>query len=482
MGVKTGIKSRAELLFQDNTLTRLGAESYFTFRPGTREMSLDQGTLLLQVPKDHGGATIRSASVTASITGTTIMIEHVPKKSIKVLVLEGSLRLSLAGRLGENVSLGAGKMIILPIDAKKFPQPVTVDLRRIIKTSSLINPDLFATSAKNQPAPLPSMSLIETAIAKQDQQRKDGTLQDTNLVILGRGTNVIAADATLLAALDKVGTQAPAQTAANTTASAASTTTNTSAPASNAPLSLTTINTTSSAAPTSVGSADVTSSTNTANTANPEARNTTANISSSVTTFTPPPAQTTASTAISLDGTAATATTASGNGGSITLLGNQIVFGSSGITSANLSGGGGFTDGTVTQTAGDGGTLNVGTTANPITQGVQVQVPITATSGRSATSGIEGAGGTFSAIANGLISVNSSIIVSSDSAHPDTTLPAAARDRRSASGGVIRLASLNTSGNGIEITNTSQLVAVLNNAAPGTGTAFEITLPSASRV
>jgi hypothetical protein len=49
--VKTGIKSRSELLFQDNTLTRIGPETMFSFTPGTREMSLKEGTMLLQVPK-----------------------------------------------------------------------------------------------------------------------------------------------------------------------------------------------------------------------------------------------------------------------------------------------------------------------------------------------------------------------------------------------------------------------------------------------
>src|SRR5690349_11606963 len=51
----TGIKSRSELLFQDNTLTRLGPESYFSFKGGTRDMTLDRGTMLLQVPKGLGG-------------------------------------------------------------------------------------------------------------------------------------------------------------------------------------------------------------------------------------------------------------------------------------------------------------------------------------------------------------------------------------------------------------------------------------------
>src|SRR2546423_3952426 len=51
LALTTGVKSRSELLFQDNTLTRLGPESYFSFKTGSREMTLQKGTLLLQVPK-----------------------------------------------------------------------------------------------------------------------------------------------------------------------------------------------------------------------------------------------------------------------------------------------------------------------------------------------------------------------------------------------------------------------------------------------
>src|SRR5262249_13948271 len=73
LALTTGIKSRSELLFQDNTLTRLGPESFFSFQTGTRDMTLQKGTMLLQVPKGLGGAKIHTAAVTAAITGTTIM-------------------------------------------------------------------------------------------------------------------------------------------------------------------------------------------------------------------------------------------------------------------------------------------------------------------------------------------------------------------------------------------------------------------------
>src|ERR1700759_1448117 len=139
VALTTGIKSRSELLFQDNTLTRLGPESYFSFKTGTRDMTLQKGTMLLQVPKGLGGAKIHTASVTAAITGTTIMMEYVPQKAIKVLVLEGSLRLSMNGRFGASLLLTPGKMVIMPPNARRIPDPVTVDLKKVVQTSNLVN-------------------------------------------------------------------------------------------------------------------------------------------------------------------------------------------------------------------------------------------------------------------------------------------------------------------------------------------------------
>lgn len=78
LGLKTGIKSRSELVFEDQTLTRVGPETYFSFRPGTREMMLERGTMLLQVPKGLGGAKILTRAITASITGTKILFEYLP--------------------------------------------------------------------------------------------------------------------------------------------------------------------------------------------------------------------------------------------------------------------------------------------------------------------------------------------------------------------------------------------------------------------
>ncbi len=212
IGVKTGIKSRSELLFQDETLTRLGPDSYFSFKPGTRDMTLQKGTMLLQVPKGLGGAKIRTAAVTASITGTTILLEHVPGKLLKVLVVEGSLRLSLNGRFGDSLLLLPGKMVMMPPDAKRIPDPVSVDLRQIMKTSSLV---------KMGGAPLPSDELIREEIAAQEKQKNSQGLIDTNLVINGGGSTVLLANNDLSSSIDKhhlLPVEAPTPTATPTPA------------------------------------------------------------------------------------------------------------------------------------------------------------------------------------------------------------------------------------------------------------------------
>ncbi len=90
--VRTGVDSRAELTFTDQTLARLGANTIFTFNEGTRDLELGGGAMLLQVPKNAGGAKIKTALVTAAITGTTIMLEYHANAFIKFIVLEGTGR------------------------------------------------------------------------------------------------------------------------------------------------------------------------------------------------------------------------------------------------------------------------------------------------------------------------------------------------------------------------------------------------------
>src|SRR5260370_25989939 len=52
------------------TITRLGSQTIFSFKGGTRTINLKSGSILLVVPKNSGGGQIKTAAVTASVTGS----------------------------------------------------------------------------------------------------------------------------------------------------------------------------------------------------------------------------------------------------------------------------------------------------------------------------------------------------------------------------------------------------------------------------
>jgi len=160
-------------------LARLSANTIFRVNKGTRNLDLADGTALMRVPKGVG-AKISTAAVTAAITGTTAIVEYHPHAYIKFISLEGTARLYLKGRWGESVLVRPGQMLITNPDAKSLPDPVDVDLDRLLKTSLLIN-DF---------APLPRQDLIAKESEKQQHAKSKKSLIDTNLVIFGKGTLV----------------------------------------------------------------------------------------------------------------------------------------------------------------------------------------------------------------------------------------------------------------------------------------------------
>jgi hypothetical protein len=160
--VRTGTQSRSELTFADLTITRLGANTIFTFNQGTREMNLIDGAILFQVPKGSGGATIRTVGVTAAITGTTGIGEFHPATTShpqlfsKWLCLEGTFSLYLPN--GQSVELGPGKMVTT--DGKSFSKVLTFAIDQVMKTSLLVI---------GYDTPLPSQVLGLIAFEEQNQ-------------------------------------------------------------------------------------------------------------------------------------------------------------------------------------------------------------------------------------------------------------------------------------------------------------------------
>lgn len=67
--VQTGVQSRSELTFKDQTITRLGEKTTFSVGDGPRNIDLGSGQFLIYTPKKAGPAKVKMGPVTAAITG-----------------------------------------------------------------------------------------------------------------------------------------------------------------------------------------------------------------------------------------------------------------------------------------------------------------------------------------------------------------------------------------------------------------------------
>src|SRR5881392_562792 len=166
MGVRTGVQSRAELIFADLTLTRLGANTIFSFKQAARELDLTSGAVLLQVPPNQAPVKVNTSAVTAAVTGGTALLSTGPPT--KFMVLEGTGTFYPVGHPERAVTVRSGEMMMMAAD-RRMSKPEKFDVKLVMKTSGLI---------KDFP-PLENLPLIMTVVDQQiaEQQLAGATSQ-----------------------------------------------------------------------------------------------------------------------------------------------------------------------------------------------------------------------------------------------------------------------------------------------------------------
>ena len=156
--VRTGVESRAELTFTDLTITRLGANTIFSFNEATRELNLGSGAILVEVPKNAPAIQIVTPAFTGGVTGGTAILEFHPGAPGKFLILEGTGELCPKGNPSGCVTVHAGEMVMTTPEGQ-ISQPVQFDVSKLYQTSLLIT-DF---------PPLPNADLILQVIDQQQQ-------------------------------------------------------------------------------------------------------------------------------------------------------------------------------------------------------------------------------------------------------------------------------------------------------------------------
>ena len=167
--LKTGGDSRAELQFPDLTITRVGSNSLFRFVAGTREIILDNGTLLFSAPEGAGGGKVRTGSITAAVTGSDFMISNAGR--IKVICLSHKVTVYLTANPKIRAELRPGQMLDIRATAdRKLPRATAINMGKLLATSKLGEAGGFR--------PLPSQAILAQ---NTQRQRKAFSLANTNV-------------------------------------------------------------------------------------------------------------------------------------------------------------------------------------------------------------------------------------------------------------------------------------------------------------
>lgn len=136
--VRTGTESRAELTFTDQTLTRLGANTVFSFGAGVRTYDLGSGAVLLSAPKSAGTVKITTAVATCAVSGFTAILERHSNTWNKVLVLEGNGDVWLRRKPNDKRHMHSRQILIFRPNATVLPQPLDFNICSLIGSQGLL--------------------------------------------------------------------------------------------------------------------------------------------------------------------------------------------------------------------------------------------------------------------------------------------------------------------------------------------------------
>jgi hypothetical protein len=139
--VRTGGDSRAELTFTDQTITRLGSNTLFSYGQGAKQMDLSSGAALVVVPKEAGTVRINTAAATASVTGFTVLVESHANALNKFMVLEGEACVKKIGKHGTSepcTTLHSGEMLMVQPGTRNVATIQKFDIKKTLNSAHLI--------------------------------------------------------------------------------------------------------------------------------------------------------------------------------------------------------------------------------------------------------------------------------------------------------------------------------------------------------
>jgi hypothetical protein len=153
----TSAKSHSELAL-DNGVVRTGSNTSLRIA-GKDDIALEKGLALVAAKPRffRKSVSVATPEHRMKVRGTA-QIFHEPGRSLRVVVIEGKMTVSLNSMTGESVTLGAGQVLVIRPSESDLPEPMEIDLNRLISTATLIN---------ERADSLPTVELVQQAGRRQ---------------------------------------------------------------------------------------------------------------------------------------------------------------------------------------------------------------------------------------------------------------------------------------------------------------------------
>ena len=129
----TGATSLAQMVFNDNTLIRVGQNSTFQFLPEARQIQLEEGVMMMVTPPGAGGAEIVTPTAIAGVQGSLLTVSTRERDGKEqVLALTFTSPATISSPDGDEIAtLDIGQVILLedgvPIAISNFDRCNTLN-------------------------------------------------------------------------------------------------------------------------------------------------------------------------------------------------------------------------------------------------------------------------------------------------------------------------------------------------------------------
>lgn len=172
--ISTGANSRAELVAPDGTVTRVGANTVFSFAADKRQVNLQKGSILFHSPEGKGGGVIASDGAQAAVMGTTLIVTATANKGFKLLVLEGKAKATLPS--GNSIAVTAGQLTVVAPGKSDFGPVLNFRLKEQVAGSALMKGFRTAIASERK---------VLDSVERQERMIASGRAESTNMRVRG---------------------------------------------------------------------------------------------------------------------------------------------------------------------------------------------------------------------------------------------------------------------------------------------------------